>query len=52
MTDSRKTEAYQIEVSDLADKLLDKEIKNGAAFSEALCNWAISQAEQQVEKPA
>ena len=30
----------------LADKVLDKELANGAPFSEELCNWATHQAEQ------
>lgn len=48
MNNAQRTEIYQIAVSDLADELLDRELAKGEAFSEALCNWAISQAEQQI----
>ena len=37
---------YQQRVSDLAEQILDQALANGEAFSEGLCNWAISQAEQ------
>jgi len=51
MTKQQRIEQYQIDVSDLADKFLDRAVNNGARFSECLCNWAISKAEQTIEKP-
>lgn len=49
MTESEKTQAYQEAVSDRAEQLLDAEIAKGASFSEGLSNWAISQAEREVQ---
>ena len=47
-------EQWQIQVSNLADKLLDFEIKEGMTFSEGLCDWAMNEAlrriEQQIQK--
>jgi hypothetical protein len=48
MNEEAKREAYQITVSDLADEYLDEAIASGEVFSEALCNWAISKAEQEI----
>ena len=44
-------EQYHQNISDLADELMDKAMARGEAFTEALCNWAISQAEQTIPKP-
>ena len=33
-------------ISDLADDYMDEALSNGESFSEALCNWAITRAEQ------
>tara|TARA_R110000824_G_scaffold352539_1_gene539598 strand:- start:321 stop:482 length:162 start_codon:yes stop_codon:yes gene_type:complete len=41
-------EQKQIEISDLADKYLDKALANGESFTEGLCNWAINKAEQKL----
>ena len=51
MTKQQRIEQYQIDVSDLAEKFLDRAVNGGAQFSEGLCNWAISKAEQTIEKP-
>lgn len=51
MTDQQFIE-FQEAVSDLADEILDAAIARGEAFSEGLCNWAVSQAEQQIQRPA
>jgi len=32
--------------SDLADDYIDEALSKGESFSEALCNWAITRAEQ------
>ena len=45
-------ENYQVSLCDLADKHLDAALARGEAFSEGLCNWAVSMAEQEVSKPA
>lgn len=45
-------EQYQIDVSDLAVRILDEALAKGEAFTEGLCNWAIAEAERQIEKPA
>jgi len=41
-------EQKQIEISNLADKYLDKALANGDSFTEGLCNWAINKAEQEL----
>jgi len=41
-------EQKQIDISDLADKYLDKALANGESFTEGLCNWAINKAEQEL----
>ena len=41
-------EQKQIAISDLADKYLDKALANGESFTEGLCNWAITKAEQEI----
>ena len=47
MTDQQR-EAKQEAISDLADKYLDEAMRQGDAFSEGLCNWAINKAEQEL----
>jgi len=47
MTDEQ-IEQKQIAISDLADKYLDKALANGESFTEGLCNWAITKAEQEI----
>jgi hypothetical protein len=51
MTDEKWIE-YQEQVAEMAEKILDKEIAKGEAFSEGLCNWATHQAEQRIPRPA
>ena len=43
-----ETEEYQIKVCDLAEQILDNEIAKGKVFSEALSNWALNEAEKQI----
>ena len=38
----------QEKISDLAEKYLDEAISQGESFSEGLCNWAVSKAEQEI----
>ena len=45
MTESQREEKQQ-RICDLADDLLDGAIARGEAFSEGLCNWAVTKAEQ------
>ena len=47
--DSAQIEDRQRKVSDLADKILGEAIRKGERFSEGLCSWAISKAEQDVD---
>jgi hypothetical protein len=47
MTDQQR-ETKQIAISDLADKYMDEAMRQGDAFSEALCNWAINKAEREL----
>ena len=35
-------------ISDLADDYMDEALSNGESFSEALCNWAITKAQQEI----
>ena len=41
-------EQRQTDISDLADKYLDKALANGEPFTEGLCNWAVNKAEQSI----
>jgi hypothetical protein len=41
-------EQRQTDISDLADKYLDKALANGEPFTEGLCNWAVNKAEQNI----
>lgn len=48
MNTHEQIEQKQIEISNLADKYLDKALANGESFTEALCNWAVNKAEQEL----
>tara|TARA_R110000796_G_scaffold168875_1_gene285784 strand:+ start:633 stop:779 length:147 start_codon:yes stop_codon:yes gene_type:complete len=41
-------EQKQRDITELADKYLDKALAQGDAFTEGLCNWAINKAEQEI----
>ena len=45
---SQEREEKQIAISDLADKYMAEAMRQGDAFSEGLCNWAINKAEQEL----
>ncbi len=36
------------DIQELADKYLDEALANGEPFSEALCNWAIDKAKEEL----
>jgi len=51
MTESERTTERTIkheQISNLAESYLDEAMASGDAFSEALCNWAIDKAEQEL----
>ena len=52
MNDFEAQEQYQIALFNRADELLDAELAKGEAFTEGLTNWAVSQAERDVPRPA
>ena len=45
-TTPAEREEKQRQISDLAEKILNKAIAEGAAFTEGLCNAAINEAER------
>ena len=45
---SEQMEQKEMEITDLAEKFVTKEMDSGEPFSEGLCNWAISKAEQEI----
>jgi hypothetical protein len=47
-TTDAQIESKQRAISNLADKHLDAAMAKGHSFSEALCNWAINKAEQEL----
>jgi len=46
---SQKRAEYHERLFARADELLDAELAKGEPFTEGLTNWAISQAEQEIE---
>ena len=48
MRTPEEREAHQIAISELADKYLDEELRQGEPFTEALCNYAVNKAEQEL----
>jgi hypothetical protein len=44
----QEIEQKQIQITDLADKYMDRALSRGEAFTEGLCNWAINKAEQEL----
>lgn len=51
MSYEEKMEEYHRQVSDLADRCVQEGMADGKAFSEALCDEAISEAERIIPKP-
>ena len=49
MNSERKSEARLCKICDLADSYVDAEIAKGEAFSEALCDWALNRAQQNID---
>lgn len=47
MTDSQREQKH-ISISDLAEKYLEEALAQGHPFTEGLCSWAISKAEQNI----
>ncbi len=50
MTEEQRQQHVE-QLHDLADKLLADKLAEGHPFSEGLCNWAVSTAEQTLGSP-